>query len=297
MSFRSGLVVLAGRPNTGKSTLLNRLVGAHLSITAPRPQTTRSRILGIKSSETVQLVFVDTPGLHAPRGRTLNRAMNRVATGSLEGVDVIVLVIESSGWTDADLYALARVRQHRQPVILVINKVDQIKDKTKLLPLMAESATKMDFAAIMPVSALKGRGVEELERAIEKYLPEQGPIYDPEQFTDRSERFLAAEFVREQLFRGTSQEVPYDTAVRIERFERRRGMLHIAATILVEKEGQKAIVIGKDGANLKTVGQRARMAMQRLFGRRVHLELWVKVRRGWAESEAELKRLGYAEEG
>lgn len=297
MSFRSGLVVLAGRPNTGKSTLLNRLVGAHLSITAPRPQTTRSRILGIKSSETVQLVFVDTPGLHAPRGRTLNRAMNRVATGSLEGVDVIVLVIESSGWTDADLYALARVRQHRQPVILVINKVDQIKDKTKLLPLMAESATKMDFAAIVPVSALKGRGVEELERAIEKYLPEQGPIYDPEQFTDRSERFLAAEFVREQLFRGTSQEVPYDTAVRIERFERRRGMLHIAATILVEKEGQKAIVIGKDGANLKTVGQRARMAMQRLFGRRVHLELWVKVRRGWAESEAELKRLGYAEEG
>lgn len=297
MSFRSGLVVLAGRPNTGKSTLLNRLIGAHLSITAPRPQTTRSRILGIKSGATTQLVFVDTPGLHAPRGRTLNRAMNRIATGSLEGVDVIVLVIDAAGWTDADLYALARVRQHRQPVILVINKVDLLKDKAKLLPLMAESATKMDFAAIVPISALKGGGVAELERTLEKYLPEQGPIYDPEQFTDRSERFLAAEFVREQLFRGTSQEVPYDTAVRIERFERRRGTLHIAATILVEKEGQKAIVIGKDGAHLKVVGQRARMAMQKLFGRRVHLELWVKVRRGWAESEAELKRLGYAEEG
>jgi GTP-binding protein Era len=297
MSFRSGLVTLAGRPNTGKSTLLNRLVGSHISITATRPQVTRTRILGIKTTDDAQFVFVDTPGLHPPKGRTLNRAMNRVATGSLEGVDVIVLVIEAGGWTEADGYPLARVRGQGCPVILAINKVDQVKDRDSLLPLIAKSAKKMEFAEIVPVSALKGSNVPALAQAIRKYLPEQGPIYDPEQLTDRSERFLAAELVREQVFRGTGQEVPYDAAVRIEQFERRKGMLRIAATIIVEKDGQKGIVIGKNGERLKAIGQKARLAMQKLFGQKVHLELWVKVRRGWAESEAELKRLGYAEEG
>jgi GTP-binding protein Era len=297
MSFRSGLVALAGRPSTGKSTLLNRLVGSHVSITASRPQVTRQRILGIKTTDHAQFVFVDTPGLHPPKGRTLNRAMNRIATGSLEGVDAIVLVIEASGWTEADEYPLERVRHHGCPVILVVNKIDRLERKDDLLPLIAASSRKAEFADIVPVSALRGSNVDELESTILKYLPEQEPIYDPQQITDRSERFLAAEFVREQIFRGFGQEVPYDTAVRIERFERRARSLHVAATILVEKEGQKAILIGKDGQRLKRVGADARLAMQKLFRRKVYLELWVKVRKGWAESEAELKRLGYAEEG
>jgi GTP-binding protein Era len=296
MSFRSGLITLAGRPSTGKSTLLNRLVGQHLSITAARPQVTRSRILGIKTTETAQFVYVDTPGLHPPKGRTLNRAMNRVAQASLEGVDVIVLVIEASGWTEADRYPLERVRSRDCPVILAINKIDRLKNKDDLLPLLEQSAKVADFADLVPISALKGTNLAELDRAILRYLPEQGPLYDPDRLTDKGERFLAAEFVREQVFRGTGQEVPYDTAVKIERFERGKGTLHVAATILVEKEGQKAIVIGKGGERLKEIGTKARRAMQGLFGRKVHLELWVKVRKGWAESAAELKRLGYAEE-
>ncbi len=296
MSFRSGIVTLAGRPSTGKSTLLNRILGQHVSITAARPQVTRSRIIGIKTTNTAQYVYVDTPGLHRPKGRALNRAMNRTATASLSGVDVIVLVVEAGGWTDDDRYPLLQVRDRGSPVILAVNKIDRLKNKDKLLPLLEQSARLADFAAIVPVSALKGTNVSRLEAAILEFLPEQGPLYDADQITDKSERFLAAEFVREQVFRSAGQEVPYDTAVKIERFERRKGIQYVAATILVEREGQKAIVIGKGGERLKDIGTRARRAMQNLFGCKVHLELWVKVRKGWAESEAELKRLGYSEE-
>jgi GTP-binding protein Era len=296
-AFRSGVVAIVGRPNTGKSTLLNRLVGQHVSITSHRAQTTRFRILGINTMAHAQVVYVDTPGLHPPAGRHLSRYMNRIAAGSLEGVDGVILVIESSGWQEGDEYPLELLRRQSRPVILAINKIDIIRDRDSLLPLLRESSGKMNFAEYVPISALKGAGVADLERAVIKHLPEQGPIYAADQLTDKSEAFLAAELVREQIFRGFGHEVPYDAAVLIERFHRTRGMLHVAATIVVEKEGQKAILIGRGGERLKGVGQRARLAMQKLFGRKVHLELWVKVRKGWSESERELRSLGYAEEG
>jgi GTP-binding protein Era len=223
--------------------------------------------------------------------------MNRIATGSLEGVDGVILVIESSGWQEGDEYPLELLRRRGCPVVLAINKIDVIRNRDSLLPLLQESSGKMNFAEYVPVSAIKGTGVADLEQAVIKHLPEQGPIYAADQLTDKSEAFLAAELVREQIFRGFGHEVPYDAAVLIERFHRVRGMLHVAATIVVEKEGQKAILIGRGGERLKGVGQRARLAMQKLFGRKVHLELWVKVRKGWSESERELRGLGYAEEG
>jgi GTP-binding protein Era len=295
-TFRSGVVAIVGRPNTGKSTLLNRLVGQHVSITSHRAQTTRFRILGINTTGHAQVVYVDTPGLHPPAGRRLNRYMNRIAAGSLEGVDCVILVIESVGWKEGDEYPLDLLRRQGCPVILAINKIDRIRNREQLLPLLQESSGKMNFAEYVPISALKGAGVAELEQAVIRHLPEQGPIYAADQLTDKNEAFLAAELVREQIFRGFGHEVPYDAAVLIDRFHRKRGLLHVAATIVVEKEGQKAILIGRGGERLKGVGQRARLAMQKLFRRKVHLELWVKVRKGWAESERELRGLGYAEE-
>lgn len=295
--FRSGMVAIVGRPNTGKSTLLNRLVGEHVSITSSRAQTTRFRVLGIHTTDRAQIVYVDTPGLHPPSGRPLSRYMNRIATGSLEGVDAVMLVVEATGWARGDDYPLERLAGLQLPVVLVVNKIDLLKRREELLPFLKTCSEKMTFAEIVPVSARKGTHLTELEQTLIKYLPAQGPLYAPEQLTDKSEAFLAAELIREQIFRGFGQEIPYDAAVRIERFRRVRGVLHVDATILVQKEGQKVILIGKGGERLKKAGQQARLAMQKVLGRRVHLELWVKVRRGWAESERELRSLGYAEDG
>jgi len=296
-SFRSGLVTLAGRPNAGKSTLLNNLVGQKLSITSSRAQTTRHRLLGIKTTDTAQIVYVDTPGLQTDNKGMMNRYLNRVANASLQGVDCIVLLIAASGWTQADEYPLRLAAQQGIPVILAINKMDQLKDRQKLLPLIKESNKKMDFAEIIPVSALKSTNVDQLQNTILKYLPSQPALYPVDQVSDRSERFLVAELVREQIFRGLRQEVPYATAVSIEQFKRAKGAIHIDAIIWVDKQGQKPILIGKDGERLKTIGTRARLAMQKLLGAKVHLGLWVKVREGWADSERALRSLGYADEG
>ncbi len=293
---RCGLVTLAGRPNVGKSTLLNRLVGQKISITSARAQTTRHRLLGIKTTGRAQIVYVDTPGLHTDNKGMMNRYLNRVADASLQGVDCVVLLIAASGWTKEDAYALQRVTKEGVPVILAINKLDELKDRRRLLPLIEQSSGKMAFADIVPVSARTGANVDELENAILKHLPEQPLMYPEDQVTDRSERFLAAELVREQIFRGFQQEVPYATAVSVEKFKRIKGALHVEATIWVEKEGQKPILIGKDGQRLKTVGSRARLAMQKLFDAKVHLKLWVKVREGWSDDERILRSLGYTDE-
>ena len=293
---RSGLVTLAGRPNVGKSTLLNRLVGRKISITSPRAQTTRHRLLGIKTTEQAQIVYVDTPGLHTDNKGMMNRQMNRVADASLQGVDCIVLLIAASGWARGDEYPLERAAQQGIPVILAINKLDLLKDRSELLPLMEMSSRKAGFAEIVPISARTGANTDDLEKAILKYLPQQPFLYPEDQVSDRGERFLASELIREQIFRGFQQEVPYATAVSIEQFRRAKGALRIEATIWVEREGQKPILIGKDGQRLKTVGTRARLAMQKLFGGKVHLQLWVKVREGWSDSERALRSLGYSDE-
>lgn len=294
--FRSGLVTLLGRPNVGKSTMLNRLIGAKISITSRRPQTTRHRILGIKTTDAAQFVYVDTPGVHEPRGRRINRYMSRIAAGSVEGVDCIVLVIAAEGWRPGDAAPLALAGRQSVPVVLAINKIDRVKDRKQLLPLIAESARRMTFAEIVPVCARTGENLEELERALLAHLPEQPPIYPPEQLTDKSERFLAAELVREQVFGAYGEEVPYATAIEVTRFKRLKASLDVEAVIWVEKEGQKAIVIGKGGERLKQVGTRARLAMQRHFGTKVRLALWVKVREDWADDARALRQFGYTEE-
>jgi GTP-binding protein Era len=252
--------------------------------------------LGIKTTEYAQIIFVDTPGLHRDNKGMMNRHLNRVAGASLQGVDCIVLLIAASGWTKEDEYPLQMLAKQDIPVILAINKLDQLKDRGRLLPLMEQSGCKMMFADIVPVSARTGTNVDDLEKTILKYLPEQPPLYPADQVTDRGDRFLAAELVREQIFRSFQQEVPYATAVSIEKFKRAKGALHVEATIWVEKEGQKPILIGKDGQRLKAVGSRARLAMQKLFATKVHLNLWVKVREGWSDNEKLLRSLGYTDE-
>lgn len=297
-AFRSGFIAIIGRPNAGKSTLLNRLVGQKVSITSRRAQTTRQRILGIKTTDTAQFVYVDTPGLqHGLGGTQLKRIMNRTARGGVEGVDVVVLVITAGGWSARDEPALAAARAAGCPVFLAINKIDRLKDRASLLPLIADSRQRFAFAAIVPVSAASGENVDQLERALLPHLPEQPPGFDPDQITDRSERFLAAEFVREQIFRGFGQEVPHAVAVEITEFRREPKHLHIEAVIWVEKQGQKAILIGKGGERLKETGRRARLEMQKAFRRKVWLGLWVKVRAGWSDDLRMLKGLGYGEEG
>lgn len=295
-TFRSGLVALIGRPNVGKSTLLNRLVGSKVSITSHRPQTTRNRILGIKTSDDAQAVYVDTPGLNKGSGQRINRYMSRVAAGSIEGVDCVTLLISAGGWRPEDDLGLALVTKAAMPTILIINKIDTLKDRARLLPLIEQSQLKHTFAEIVPISARTGANLSDLEQAIKRYLPVQPPIYPIERVTDRSDRFLAAELVREQVFSGFGQEVPYATTVQIEQFARAKGMLRVEAIIWVEKEGQKPILIGKDGSRLKAIGTRARLAMQKLFGSKIHLSLWVKVREGWSDDARALRSFGYTED-
>jgi len=290
-THRAGLIAIVGRPNVGKSTLLNRMVGEKVSITSRKPQTTRHRITGIRTTPQAQLVFVDTPGFQTQHRTTLNRIMNRTVRQVLEEVDAIVWVIEGLR-LDAGDEAVLKLLPRERPVVLAINKVDRIKDKSALLPFIAEVGQVRDFAAVVPVSAANGDNVDALIGELVKQLPEAPRMYDEDEITTLPERFLAAELVREKLFRLLGDELPYAIAVDIEKFETRGDLRRIHARILVDKGTQKAIIIGKDGEKLKAVGTEARKDMERLFGGRVFLELWVGVRSGWADDQAALKRLG-----
>ena len=289
---RAGTVALVGRPNVGKSTLLNRLVGQKLSITSARPQTTRYRIVGIVTEPKAQFVFIDTPGLQSRYAGRLNRALNRAAFKALESVDVVVLVLEALRFGAEDRAILARVPPGRT-VVLAINKVDTIGDKGELLPFIDRLSRLHPFAAIVPVSARTGRQLPELLAAIAPHLPAGASLYAPDDLTDRSERFLAAEFLREKLIRLLGEELPYATAVEVERFEAAGRLRRIGASIIVDKPGQKAIVIGQRGEKLKMIATQAREDMEKLFGSRVYLEVWVRVRPGWMDDPRALRHLGY----
>jgi len=281
----------------GKSTLVNALVGAKVSIVSNRPQTTRHRLLGIATVEGGQMLLVDTPGLHRQEGRfkasAMSRVMNRTARGAVEDVDAAVLVVEAGRWDEEDTLAFNVLSDAGIPVVLVVNKVDRLKDKSALLPFLAQVSQDRQFAAVHPVSALKRKGLEALVSDVLSHLPEAPPAYDEDEITDRSQRFLAGELVREQLMRQLGDELPYATTVEIERFAEDGALLRIGAVIWVEREGQKPIVIGKAGARLRDIGSKARQQMERLFGRKVFLETWVRVREGWSDDEAALKAFGY----
>ncbi|MDO5506078.1 MAG: GTPase Era [Pseudoxanthomonas suwonensis] len=294
-TFHAGTVAVIGRPNVGKSTLVNALVGAKVSITSNRPQTTRHRLLGIASYPHGQLLLVDTPGIHSEQGKrsAMHRWMNRAARGALEGVDAALLVVEAGRWDEQDVLAHDALEQAGVPVVLVVNQVDRIKDKSALLPFLAKASEGRQFAAVHPVSALKRKGLDALVDSVLALLPEQPALYGEDEITDKSQRFLAGEMVREQLMRQLGAELPYATTVQIERFEVEGAMLRIGAVIWVEREGQKAIVIGKGGERLRSIGQSARESMERLFGSKVFLETWVRVRAGWSDDEAALRSLGY----
>lgn len=293
--FRAGFVALAGRPNVGKSTLLNHMVGEKVAIVSSKPQTTRHRILGVRHLPDAQIIFVDTPGMHARTPREMNRYLNRTASSALADVDVIVFMAEGLRWTDDDELALERAKQVGPPLLLVVNKVDRIGDKRLLLPHLAELAKKADFVELIPLSVHRQLNIDALEQALLKLLPPSPPLFPRDQVTDRSDRFRAAELVREQLMRTLGQEVPYATTVEIEAFEAKEKLVRVSAVIWVERQGQKAIVIGRDGRQLKRIGQAARLEMERLFGRKVYLQLWVKVREDWSDDTRALRTLGYDE--
>lgn len=294
--FRSGYVALVGRPNVGKSTLLNHLLGHKLSITSRKPQTTRHTILGIKTGPESQIVYVDTPGVHHTDRRAMNRYMLRNATRVLQDVDAVVFVAEALQWTEADDLVLHYLERVKVPVLLAVNKVDRVAEKERLLPYLAEVSARRDFAQVVPVSALRNIGLDDLEQELSKVLPAGGPFFPEDQLTDRSERFLAAEIVREKLMRRLGQEVPYELTVEIESFEDSPGLARISAVIWVERANQKAIVIGSGGAQLKDTGRQAREDLERLLGKKVFLQLWVKVKEGWSDDERALRSLGYGDE-
>ncbi len=288
-----GYVAIIGRPNVGKSTLLNRLIGQKISITSRKPQTTRYRILGIKTVERRQAIYVDTPGLQkSPRG-TMNRYMNREVYSAIVGVDFIVHIIEALSWTEEDDYVISQLKTLSLPVILAINKIDKVKDKSELLPYLDKIRHTLDYKEIFPISARKGDNVKALDQCILSQLP-RGPLcYPVDQLTDRSERFFAAEIIREKLMRMLGAEVPYHLSVVIDQFTRQKGVLQIMATIWVERPGQKQIVIGKNGSVLKEAGKQARKDMERMFGSKVFLRTWVKIKERWSDDMRALQELGY----
>lgn len=293
--YRAGYVAVVGRPNVGKSTLVNALVGVKVSIVSAKPQTTRHRMLGIASSEAGQLALVDTPGIHREQGNAMSRHLNRAARGALPDVNAAVLVIEAGRWHPEDGLVYDALLQAEVPCVLVINKVDHVKDKTALLPFIAEHTRGRNFIAVHPISAMQGKGLDALRATLLQLMPESGPLFDEDEITDKSQRFLAAELVREQLMQRLGDEVPYSATVEVEKFEEDGAMLRIAVVVWVAREGQKPIVIGKGGERLKAVGWSAREGMERLFGRKVFLEIWCKVREDWADDEAALRRFGYTE--
>lgn len=303
--FKAGYVAIVGRPNVGKSTLMNHLLGQKLAITSRKPQTTRHRIHGILSTNEMQAVFVDTPGIHRNEVRAINERMNKAAVSALVDVDLVLFVVDSDQWRDDDLLTLQKLGETNLTVVLVINKADTLKDKGTLLPLIETFSDSFDFADIVPVSALKSQNLDRLEEVIASHLPKASPIYDTEQITDRSERFLASEIIREKIMRSAGDEVPYDLTVQIDEFKDepahtdpktgrpRKACTFIDATIYVERNGQKAIVIGDKGQRIKQVGMDARKDMEQLFDKKIMLTLWVKVKRGWSDDERALTSLGY----
>ncbi|KAA8731843.1 GTPase Era [Acinetobacter qingfengensis] len=305
--FRSGFVAIVGRPNVGKSTLMNHLLGQKLSITSRKPQTTRHKIIGIDSREKMQAVYVDTPGMHKKEVRAINKMMNKAAHSALRDVNLVLFVIDSQKWTQNDELVLEKLRNAEMPVILVINKVDTLDDKKTILPLIQERTKLMNFAEIVPVSALRGANLDHLRGTITNYLPFSPPLYAFDQLTDRSERFLASEVIREKIMRQLGEELPYDLTVQIESFKTEDSTVHaktgkmkpactyIDATIFVERPGQKAIVIGDKGRKLKQIGMDARTDMEKMFEQKIMLTLWVKVKGGWSDDERALKSLGYSD--
>ena len=291
--FRCGYVALVGRPNVGKSTLMNQMLGQKLSIVTAKPQTTRQRIAGIKTTEQGQVIYIDTPGIHLAARRALNRYMNRIAQASFQDVDLILFLVEAGRWTKQDEHVARTLAGVDVPVLLVVNKVDLVADKAKLLRFVGEEVGADRFRDVLMVAARNGDGVTDLERTVLRSLPFSRPFYDEDQFTDRSERFLAGELIREQLMQRLHQELPYALTVEIEEFKRNGGMLRIGAIIWVEREGQKQIVIGKGGKVLKQVGTGARHELQELFGEKIFVRLWVKVSRDWSDSERALRQFGY----
>ena len=292
---RSGYAALLGRPNVGKSTLLNRLVGQKISITASKPQTTRHSILGISTHDQVQIVFVDTPGLHQRRGTALNRQLNRTASGSLGFADVVLFVTEARRWTPEDDNVVARLSTFTGPVVAVVNKVDQLGSRAAVLPILQRLSEIREFAAIVPVSAQKNLNLGELETVLGNLLPYAPFIFPEQQVTNVSMRFLAAELIREKLTRRLRDELPYALTVEIEAYEEDGDLVRIAAVIWVEREGQKGIIIGERGVQLREIGRQARLELEQQIGRKVHLKTWVKVRAGWSDDERALNSLGYLE--
>ena len=290
-----GFVALIGRPNVGKSTLMNHLIGQKVSITSRRPQTTRNRVLGIDTQGEYQAVFVDTPGLHKEEKRAINRLMNRAAESALGDVELILLVVDATLWTDDDEMVFSKIENTNVPVVLVINKIDKVHDKTTLLPLIERLSKRVNFKAIVPVSALRSTNLDDLKNLVFDSLPEGPHCFSEDSITDRSSRFMAAELIREKLMRQMGDELPYSATVEIEEFKEEENLLRISAVILVERAGQKKMVIGTGGSRIKRIGTDARIDMEKLFDCKVFLNLFVKVKAGWADDERALKSLGYAD--
>lgn len=292
---KAGYVAIVGQPNVGKSTLLNYLLGKKLSITSRKPQTTRHRVLGIKTRDHVQIIYVDTPGLHQAAKHAMNRYMNRVARSALSDVDVILFVIDAKHFNEQDVRILELLKKANAPVILVLNKIDLVKDRSVLLPLIEDISKRYAFAQVVPVSAKLGKHLDDLEQTIIALLPEDVHFYPPGQLTDRSEQFITTEIVREKLMRNLGQELPYELTVTLDQFRHEGNLLRIAALIWVEKPSQKAIVIGEDGQRLKTIATKARVDLERHFNKKVFLQCWVKVKSGWSDDERSLQQFGYDE--
>lgn len=290
--FRCGYIAIVGRPNVGKSTLMNKLIGAKVSITSRKAQTTRHRITGIQTRDDAQYVYIDTPGFQTRHGNALNKTLNRTVTNTLTAADVVLFVVEAGHFADADAKVVSLLPAS-VPVILVINKADHVKDKAILMNFAQHVAQKFNFTAIVPVSAKQGFQLDRLEGEIRNHLPEGERIFDDDDITDRSEKFLAAEIVREKVFRFVGDELPYTSTVVIEQFEQEGNLRRVFAAILVGRDAHKAMLIGQKGARLKEISTQSRLDMEKLFGGKVYLEIWVKVKSGWADNEASLRAYGY----
>jgi GTP-binding protein Era len=289
-------VAIIGRPNVGKSTLLNHILGQKLCITSRKPQTTRHTLLGIKTEDDLQMIFVDTPGIHTNQERAINRVMNRSAASVISDVDVLVFVVDRFEWSEADEYVAKYLSNSTVPVIIAVNKVDMIEDKEALLPHLKFLETKVNAADLIPLSALRRTNLDKLEEKIKTYMPERIHMFPEDQITDRSERFLAAEIVREKIMRQLGAEVPYQVTVEIEEFRAEKKITHISALILVERDGQKKIIIGSNGERIKKIGEQARADIESLLDCKVMLRTWVKVRSGWSDDERALRSLGYMDD-
>jgi GTP-binding protein Era len=290
--FRCGYVAIVGRPNVGKSTLMNALIGAKVSITSRKAQTTRHRITGIQTKDNTQFVYVDTPGFQTKHANALNKTLNRTVTTTLTAVDVVLYVVEAGVFSDADLAVIALLPKNI-PCILVLNKSDHVKDKAVLMPFAAQVATHFNFAAVVPVSARQGFQLDRLELEVKNYLPLNAPMFSEDDITDKSEKFLATEIVREKVFRFVGDEIPYTSTVMLEKFEQEGNLRRIFIAILVDRDTHKAMLIGKKGERLKEISTQSRLDMEKLFGGPVYLEIWVKVKSGWADNEAGLRAYGY----